>query len=252
MSRIELIGEISSNHGGDLSLAKEFIHAFAEAGADFCKFQTTRVKHLRKGDPQAAWFQQSELSEDAHWELKDECERRGTKFLTTVYNAEEVPFLASLGLEAIKIGSGEAGEQGLADAVRGQFHRVFVSLGLWEKPWDQTPFADAHEVTPGWNKVDLRVTYFRCITRYPSPSAAPLLWPEFKRPVTGYSDHAVGLAGCHLAIFRGATIIETHVQLPRRQARDPKPFEKTVQEFRQLRAFADEDTSRWIGRWQAG
>ena len=102
---VELIAETSSNHGGDLSLAKEFIHAFAEAGADWIKFQTTRVKHLRPDDPQYEWFTKAELSDQAHVELKAECEQAGVKFLTTVYHADEVPFLASLGLEAIKIGS---------------------------------------------------------------------------------------------------------------------------------------------------
>ena len=48
---IEIIAECASNHGGSIPLAKEFIWRCAEAGADWVKFQTTRVKHLRKTVP---------------------------------------------------------------------------------------------------------------------------------------------------------------------------------------------------------
>jgi sialic acid synthase SpsE len=65
----------------------------------------------------------------------------------------------------------------------------------------------------------------------------------------GWSDHCVGLEGAQLAIVKGARMIEKHVQLPF-QGRTAKPYEATIEEFRALRAFADENPSRFIGRWQ--
>ena len=248
---VEIIGECSSNHGGDIVLAKEFVHACAEHGADWVKFQTTRVKHLSPADPQYDWFAKAELSDDAHHELKAECEKAGVKFLTTVYNAAEVPFLASLGLEVIKVGSGEADCAPLAEALRtSNIPRVIVSLGLQS---DTQRGAFAWWTSPvtldyGWEwQRDRRVDFLQCVTRYPAPAmcaSGPYHWP-----VVGWSDHCVGLDGCRMAILDGASIIEKHVQL-HNQARPPKPYEATMDELKELRQFADENPRRFIGRWQ--
>ena len=40
MKNVKIIAEIGANHNGDMSLAKEMIHAAAENGADFAKFQS--------------------------------------------------------------------------------------------------------------------------------------------------------------------------------------------------------------------
>lgn len=247
--RVELIAEISSNHGGDLVLAKEFIYACAEHGADWVKFQTTRVKHLSPADPQYAWFAKAELSDEAHYELKAECEKAGVKFLTTVYNAAEVPFLANLGLEAIKIGSGEACERALAEAVMPTFRRVLVGLGLCENNPYQSVFARDE-----WFPV-----FLGAVTRYPAPigvaahviGGRSVSWATTGHwhTVEGWSDHACGLSECFAAITLGARIIEKHVQLPH-QARPPKPYEATMAELKELRQFADENPQRFIGRWQ--
>ena len=237
---VEIIAEVSSNHGGDLILAKEFIHACAEHGADWVKFQTTRVKHLSPADPQYEWFKRAELSDDAHYELKAECEKVGVKFLTTVYNAAEVPFLASLGLEAIKIGSGEMMEQDLAAAVlAADFPRVIVACGI------QALFANACPFD------SMRTQYLFGHSRYPCPpwlATAPGSGYG-KWCYDGWTDHCVGIDACRAAIMAGATIIEKHVQLPN-QARPAKPYEATMAELKELRQFADEDPQRFVGRWQ--
>ena len=241
--RVELIAEVASNHGGDLQLAKAFIWRCAEAGADWVKFQTTRVQHLRLDDPQYAWFQRAELSEDAHVALKDECAHAGVKFLTTVYHPAEMPFLASLGLEAIKIGSGEARELALARAVTG-FPRVIVSLGV-APTGALTPFRHVRQAV-----------FLRCVSRYPTPPLAALgaMRPYLNNstPEVGWSDHCVGIEVACAAICAGATLIEKHVQFPD-QARPPQPYEATMDDLKRLRQFADEDpASQYTGRWQHG
>ena len=231
MPRVELIAECSSNHGGDIALAKEFIWRFAEAGADWIKFQTTRVKHLNPADPQYAWFQQAELSDEAHWKLKATCEDAGVEFLTTVYHPAEVLFLESLKMGAIKIGSGEATDHILVKYVKhAGFPRVILSDGLGR------PRGFSHEL-------------LCCITRYPAPHGCVPSefagWGGYR----GWSDHCVGIASCEVAILRGAAIIEKHVQLPN-QARPCRSYEATVEEFKELRLFADKDPTRFLGRWQ--
>lgn len=261
MSRVELIAEVSSNHGGDLSLAKEFIWRFAEAGATFVKFQHTRVKHLQPDDPQYDWFKQAEFSVERFAELKVVCEQAGTKFLTTVYHAADVPEVASLGLEAIKIGSGEANEEGLASAVldrlgSAQFQRVFIATGvtdMWQSAMWQ--LATQHRpIHPGIHGA----CFMGCVTRYPAPTGLAAVKFQARRgwattgpecSMTGWSDHAAGLSECCVAIEMGASVIEKHVCLPN-QARPMQSWEADVEQFHALRKFADEDPQRFIGRWQ--
>lgn len=251
MASIELIAEISTNHGGSLALAKEFIWRFAEAGADWIKFQHTRVKHLRPDDPQYDWFRRAELSLEQFQELKAECELVGAKFLTTVYHYQDVPEVQQLGVDTIKIGSGEAAEEQLAEAVMASWHRVFVALGLCRNNPYESVYAQER-----WAG---RSEFLGAVTRYPAPIgvAAQVLrghsmtWVTTGSwfGVTGWSDHARGPDECYAAIVNGARIIEKHVQLPH-QARPVRSFEATVDEFKQLRAFADEDPTRFLGRWQ--
>ena len=233
---IELIAECSTNHGGSVSLAKEFIDRFADAGATFIKFQYTRVKHLRPDDPQFAWFQQAELSDDAFAELKAHTESRGAKFLLTCFNHQDVPAIAALGCEAIKIGSGEQNEETLNQAAFGSGLRVIRSV-YFKRPHLNTKYGDV----------------LTCVTRYPASlrSCFTAIEDGIKvQYVRGYSDHAIGMEAATWAIELGARIIEKHVQLEH-QARPPRPFEATVSEFKYLRQFADDDPDvKFRGRWQ--
>lgn len=244
---VTLIAEVSSNCGGDYLLAADFIGAFTEAGADYVKFQHTRVKHLRPNDPQFRWFSMAEWSIEDVERLVICCDVAGVHFLTTVYHPADVPELAALNLQAIKIGSGEAHEHDLAAAVKdGPWSKIWVSTGL--TPWSMSPFASLRTGgSKSMQPFNQRVEFLRCITRYPCPTIAA--HGPYQQPVVGWSDHCIGLEGCFTAIAEGATVIEVHVQLPN-QARPPKPFEKTVEEFKALRAYADEDPRRFLGRWQ--
>jgi sialic acid synthase SpsE len=243
--RIELIAEVASNHGGDRGLMDAFIATYAEAGADWIKFQSYQVRTLRPDDPQRAWLAQAELSDEDHWFLKETCEKYGTKFLTTVFHASRVPFLHSLGLEAIKIGSGEAGEVELFRAACHAFPRVLLSLGAG--PPDFTP---PYETVGGHIRDVSLVQKLRCVSRYPADDWMCEQWP-YSGNVVGWSDHCVGIHVCKRAIFKGASVIEKHVSLLN-QKRERRAFEATVADFKELRAFADDDPQKYVGRWQHG
>lgn len=241
---VDIIAEVASNHGGSMTLAKEFIWRFAEAGADFVKFQHTRVRHLRPDDPQFAWFQQAELSLDQFAELKTECEKAGTQFLTTIYHPDDLYEVASFGISAIKIGSGEAGDSALADAVTaGSWPRIFVSLGLLDNIVHLSPLARRRV------RHEPRAEFLGCVTRYPAPIGIAATVCHRER-IAGWSDHAVGLNECQAALAMGARVIEKHVKLDH-QARAPQPWEASVEEIAALRRFADDDpAAKYRGRWQ--
>lgn len=227
---VEIIAECSTNHGGNMAVARHFIEKFAPY-VDTIKFQLTRVKHLRPNDPQYAWFERAELTLDQFAELKGLCQKCNVGFLLTVYNAADVWEVVELGCGRVKIGSGEAGERGLRDEVRARGLRPIVSCGLQ-------------------NELDWGVgaMYLGCCTRYPAPAglAVDMIWGG---QLDGWSDHAEGLNELKTAIVAGAAIVETHVQLPW-QARPSRAFEKDMYDMRELRQFADERPERFLGRWQ--
>lgn len=229
---VEVIAEVSTNHGGHLSLAKEFIDAFAPH-VDTIKFQLTRVKHLR-ADSQWNWFRRAELTLDQFAELKSECEKRGKNFLLTVYNANDVWELVELGCKRVKIGSGEAGESYLAHVVAAAELKPIVSCGLH---------------TPSNTSYPASTVFLGCVTRYPAPDGLAALALQSNPTLSGWSDHAVGLNELKAAACVGARILETHVCLPQ-QAREHRWFEKTVDNMNELRVFLAADPKRFLGRWQ--
>ena len=108
---MKIIAEIGWNHLGDMGIAKQMINAASTAGADYCKFQTWSVKNLKSGswddDGRRELYNKAELSKEMHYELKDYCDENNIKFLTSIFNINDVEFLSKLSPEVIKIGSPE-------------------------------------------------------------------------------------------------------------------------------------------------
>ena len=237
---VQIIAECSSNHGGKIALALEFIQRFADAGADIIKFQLTRVKHLSPDDPQYQWFSQAELHPLAVDAIIDSCLFYNVEPLFTVNNAADVPELKSHGLRSVKIGSGESLDKKLAHAICDwQPEHVYISTGLQRM----------HE---RYMKDIGEDNLFRlaCITRYPAPPGLAAVVFRSEPTFRGWSDHAVGLQECKAAIVVGAQVIEKHVWLPN-QARPISSWEASVRDIAELRRFADDNArERFVGRWQ--
>ena len=235
-SRVEIIAELSTNHGGDVGLALQFIKAFSPI-VDTIKIQSHRVAHLQPTDPQFEWMRSSQLKDEHHFKILGACQDAGVQFLTTIFNTAEVDLVARLGCQRVKIGSGEAGNVELAKAVHAAGLRALVSTGI--TPVGMTAFE-------GYRYRQ----FLGCVTRYPAPAGIAYAMLTNNPQLSGFSDHSIGLDECKAAIVAGAKIIECHVQLPN-QARPVRSFEKSVAAMRELRDFADDDTSRFIKRWQS-
>ena len=229
---VNLIAEVSSNAGGSVLRAVQFIDAFAVAGADIVKFQLTRVAHLSRFDPQYEWFQHAEWGHDQIAPLVAACEARSVVPMFTVNHPDDVWEVKHL--PYVKVGCGEAHSGKLAEAVLARpFQRVFVSEGI--RPAHARYLADP------------RVTILGVCPYYPAPrGVVGLRWACGR--YQGWSDHSIGLEESQLAVILGATVIERHVQIPI-QARPPQPYELTVEEFAELRQRIDQDPERFLGRW---
>ena len=79
MDRCELVAEIGWNHMGDMSLAEKMISEASKSGAEYCKFQTWKVKNLKDGpwntDGRLEIYNKAELSDQDHSKLVDLCKK---------------------------------------------------------------------------------------------------------------------------------------------------------------------------------
>ena len=118
-----IIAEAGVNHNGDLGIAKKIVDIASNSGADYVKFQTfkaetivskiaTKAKYqidtvLNKNETQYEMLKKLELSEDDHFKLFEYCNSKKIKFLSTAFDLEGLDFLNDLGIDLMKIPSGE-------------------------------------------------------------------------------------------------------------------------------------------------
>ena len=209
---VKLISEIGWNHMGNMTLAKEMIAESKNSGADFAKFQTWKVKNLKNGpwdkDGRIDIYKKAELSDNQHYELKEFCDEKEIKFLTSVFNIDDLDFLSKLDLEYIKIPSHEVNNIDLIKKSIDLFPKVLISTGasLWQ------------EIMNLINKFGTKnVIYMHCTSAYPcEPKNVnfPRLL-ELKKLVEtiGYSGHYNGIDDAKIAITFGAKYIEKHFTL---------------------------------------
>ena len=99
-----IVAEAASNHNGEISIAKEMIHAAKEAGADMIKFQSYLGKNVHDGHPDKERFMRVNLSDEDHLELIQECREKDITFFTTCFDIERIKFLKTLDLKYVKVG----------------------------------------------------------------------------------------------------------------------------------------------------
>jgi len=226
-----IIAEAGVNHNGDLAIARQLIDIAAESGADLVKFQTFSAKRLVTPDAQKAAYQNRttdanetqyamlerlELSEEMHIELMQHCERRGIGFFSTAFDIESIDLLVRMGIERIKIPSGEITNLPYLRHVAKQNLPVFMSTGMC----DMDEVADAVAVLENGGLDRSEITVLHCSTEYPTPianvnlRAMTTLREQFGVSV-GYSDHTLGTEIAIAAAALGASVIEKHFTLDR-------------------------------------
>lgn len=145
-SSIEVIAEIGVNHNGELSLARELVHAAAEAGANTVKFQLFdpallasagaglvdyQVRNGIQAVNQRQMLDALVLSPDQIIELKALSKSLGLGFLVTPFDLQSLEFLvAELGEKRIKIGSGDVTYLNLLFKATSLGAEVLLSTGM--------------------------------------------------------------------------------------------------------------------------
>lgn len=226
-----IIAEAGVNHNGDLARAKALVHAAAEAGVDIVKFQTFsadrlttasakraayQIKNAPGAESQHAMLKRLELTDAMHVELLAHCRRHGIEFLSTGFDVPSLEMLVGLGLERLKVPSGEITNLPYLRYLGGLGKSVIVSTGM-------ATLGEIEDALVALERAGTRrdqLTLLHCTTEYPAPMhevnlhAMAALASAFGLPV-GYSDHTVGIEVPVAAVALGACVIEKHFTLDR-------------------------------------
>lgn len=229
--RTLIIAEAGVNHNGDLGMAKELVRAAARAGADMVKFQSFEASqvttaHAPKADYQvtstgAAESQQEmiaklQLSRADHEALVEECRSSGITFFSTAFDATSLDMLIELGIDRVKVPSGEITNLPLLRHVAAKRLPVILSTGMADMAEIEAALAVLKQ---GGVRHD-QIVVLHCNTEYPTPmvdvnlTAMNAIRAAFDVPI-GYSDHTMGIEVPIAAVALGATIIEKHLTLDR-------------------------------------
>ncbi len=224
-SRVLIIAEIGTGHGGDEAKAAELIAAAIESGADCVKFQhvyADEIIHPATGlvplpgglTPLYDTFRALESGPDFMARLKARVESLGALYLCTPFGPRSARELRDIGVRAMKIASPELNHAQLIDEVASYGLPTILSSGV-------SRLADIEAALDSFTRAGTPAALLHCVTAYPAPEAdynlrvLEALSMLFGVP-TGVSDHSTDpLVVPSVATACGACIVEKHICLSR-------------------------------------
>lgn len=225
-----IIAEAGVNHNGSLEHAFRLIDYAKNAGVDYIKFQTFKAENLVSKDAKKADYQientgnaeesqfqmlkKLELSAEDHHKIINYCNEKKIQFFSTAFDLESLHYLKSLGLELVKIPSGEITNLPYLRLAAQLFQKVIISTGM-------STISEIKEALSVFLNAGIAkdsITILHCNTEYPTPmkdvnlKAMLHLQKEFGTAI-GYSDHTLGIEVPIAAVALGASVIEKHFTL---------------------------------------
>src|SRR5690606_37364748 len=141
-----IIAEAGVNHNGSLENAFRLVDAAVEADVDYIKFQTFKAEKLvaksakkadyqiqntrNSEDSQLDMLKKLELSHQDHERLIAYCREKGIKFFSTAFDLDSLQYLKDIGLDLVKIPSGEITNLPYLRKAAQLFDRVILSTGM--------------------------------------------------------------------------------------------------------------------------
>ncbi|CAB1061345.1 N-acetylneuraminate synthase (EC [Olavius sp. associated proteobacterium Delta 1] len=241
--QVKIIAEIGSNYNGDLDLAKKYISAAAQCGADMVKFQTLRKDQLiapkvtmgggLKDNPVYQNFANLELPDAWHFSLQTCANQNHIEFFSTPFYLEAVELLERVGIATYKIASGDITFIPLLKAVGKTGKDVILSTGGSNLADVESALNVLTDSGAG------NITLLHCVSSYPprfaemNLKAIGTLKNVFDLPV-GISDHTPGSLVPIAAVAMGAGVVEKHVTFDRALPGPDHPFAMTMAEFAEM------------------
>jgi N,N'-diacetyllegionaminate synthase len=254
---ITIIGEIGVNHNGDVEKALSLVDIAVDSKLDIVKFQTFLPENMITKYAKMAEYQKKDtVSENSQYDLLeryaltqqefkiiyDYCISKNIKFLSSAFDLESLDFLLELGMNQIKIPSGEITNFPLLKKIAPLNFPTYLSTGMS----NLNEIKDALNLLVEGGTDQKQICIMQCTSMYPTPSQDVNLnvLKTYKANFgdnIGFSDHTTGFAASLGAAALGARVIEKHFTLnknmdgPDHQASlDPKQLKEFVTNLREI------------------
>ena len=253
-----IIAEMSGNHNQSLDRALKIVEAASKAGVHALKIQTytadtmtlnLNTKDFVVDDAKSQWSGKTlhELYDEAHtpWEWHQSIFKRanelGMMAFSTPFDETSVDFLEGLNVPFYKIASQENTDINLIRLVAGTGKPLIISCGMASK--EELSEAVDEARSAGCKKL----TLLKCTSTYPaSPENTNISTiPEMRKLYdceVGLSDHTLGIGVSVASVVLGATIIEKHLTLKRKDGGVDSIFSMEPNEMKYL---VDETKRAW-------
>ena len=192
--KVKIIAEIHPQHMGSLGEIQRMILQCKIGGADYVKIQLYNSQKLfNNNDREYLEFNKKEFVETVNY-----ARQIGIKIFASIFDEEKIQWCEEHNIELYKIASRTVEDKELCKKIIKTGKTTLVSLGMYDLKNKPLPFKEKN------------VTYFYCISKYPTP-LKEIDMPNFDdSPFKGFSDHTIGISACLYAVSRGAEYIEKH------------------------------------------
>lgn len=268
-----IIAEVGVNHNGSLDMALKLVEAAYKAGADAVKFQTFRASDVVTPEAVTADYQRSntgesnqfdmikklELDEDAHRQIAEYAKHLGIEFFSTPFSEDAVDMLVRLGVQRIKLPSGEITNKPLLESAAATGLPLLLSSGMatLDELQRAVGWIVAKRKACGFGETKAQdLSLFHCTSAYPAPPdslnlRAILTIAKATGFPVGYSDHSQGMEAALASVALGATVIEKHLTLDcdlpgpdHKASAEPKEFSAMVRAIRLVSAMLGDGVKR--------
>lgn len=245
-----IIAEMSGNHNQSLDRAMEIVEKAATCGVDALKLQTYKAdtmtldldqvdfviknsKSLWQNHSLHKLYQQAYTPWEWHQPIFDRCKELGIIGFSSPFDETAVHFLESLHVPCYKIASFENTDLPLIRKVASTGKPVIISTGMATAGELDEAIQTAEEA--GCTEIIL----LKCTSTYPATPAntnlrtIPHMKSLFNRQV-GLSDHTLGVGTAVASVAFGATVIEKHFTLSRKEGGVDAAFSMEPDEMKSL------------------
>lgn len=245
-----IIAEMSGNHNQSLERALEIVEAAARSGAHALKLQTytpdTMTISLNEreffiSDQKSLWagsslyklYSQAYTPWEWHKPIFERARKLGMIPFSTPFDDTAVDFLESLSVPCYKIASFENTDLPLIQRVAATGKPMIISTGM-------ATVAELDETVRAARQSGCKsLILLKCTSTYPAKaqfsniSTIPHLRSLFNCEV-GLSDHTLGIGVSVASVALGATVIEKHFTLDRKDGGVDSVFSMEPAEMKQL------------------
>jgi pseudaminic acid synthase len=256
-----IIAELSANHGGKITIAKETIKAAKEIGANAVKLQTYTAETLTLDSDQddfiikggTLWdnkrlydlYNEAFLPWEWHEELFRYAREIGIDIFSSPFDKSAVDFLEQFEPSAYKIASFEITDYELIRYTASKGRTMIISTGIATVDEIQDAVDICREVG------NSEIILLKCTSAYPAGLEDANLktianLAETFGVLSGFSDHTLGVTAPIVAVTLGAKVIEKHFILDRSIGGVDSTFSLDKQEFASM-IQAVRDTEKLLG-----